>query len=53
MALIYISVFAHAAPDECKANLEFAGEAWMDALDAAYAWLRANREEDHSYHIWA
>lgn len=39
-------------PEVPMGSWEFTGADWMQALDAAYAWLKINRRADCAYHVW-
>ena len=39
-------------PDQVLGCWEFDGADWMEALDAAYAWLKVNRKATCTYHVY-
>ena len=51
MSLVYITIM-QIGTEVVLANMEFAGDTWMDALDNAYTWLKANRIKSNCYHVW-
>jgi hypothetical protein len=54
-SVVYVAVHLIVAPGEPEQVLnvfEFSGDTWMEALDAAYHWLKINRKETCSYHVY-
>jgi hypothetical protein len=55
MSTVYITICAivPGKPSrEVLETLEFEADTWMDALDAAYNWLKQNQKETCSYHVY-
>ena len=55
MSTVYIAIrlivpVGH--PEQVLDVLEFEGATWMDALDAAYAWLKQHRKPTCTYHVY-
>jgi hypothetical protein len=55
MSVVYISVrliTPIGSPEQVLACFEFEAVDWMTALDRAYGWLKSNREETCTYHVY-
>ena len=55
MSTVYVAVRLIVEPGQPEQVLgcwEFEADDWMQALDNAYAWLKANRKPTCVYHVY-
>lgn len=55
MNTVYVAVRLIVEPGQPEQVLgcwEFKADDWMQALDKAYAWLKANRKSTCAYHVY-